>query len=193
MTWIQLQGVARPHQEAYIDPQVQQTGWKLRSVNYLILEKVPPRGSPLGGHFFVEYLDVLRLNLQKIVLDFSGIFGIMQLHQKKEGSQLKKVEFSSHALFDREERIVWIATEVGFGEVIDTIVIYDEERNYRRVELTETGVAIIKAVDKEFVITMYLPTQRQLVKWYGSKNAVPIRLMNIAKRNEKRGWANNGL
>ena len=51
MTWIQLQGVARPHQEAYIDPQVQQTGWKLRSVNCIILEKVPPRGSPLGGHF----------------------------------------------------------------------------------------------------------------------------------------------
>ena len=140
--------------------------------------------------FHALYLDVLRLNLQKIVLDFFEIFGIMQLHQKKEGSQLKKVEFSSHALFDREERIVWIATEVGFGEVIDTIVIYDEERNYRRVELTETGVAIIKAADKEFVITMYLPTQRQLVKWYGSKNAVPIRLLNVAKRNEKRGWTN---
>ena len=106
---------------------------------------------------------------------------------------MKKVEFSSHALFDREERIVWIATEVGFGEVIDTIVIYDEERNHRRVELTETGVAIIKAADKEFVITMYLPTQRQLVKWYGSKNAVPIRLLNVAKCNEKRGWTNNGL
>ena len=106
---------------------------------------------------------------------------------------MKKVEFSNHALFDREERIVWIATEVGFGEVIDTIVIYYEERNHRRVELTETGVAIIKAADKEFVITMYLPTQRQLVKWYGSKNAVPIRLLNVAKRNEKRGWTNNGL
>ena len=106
---------------------------------------------------------------------------------------MKKVEFSSHALFDREERIVWIATKVGFGEVVDTITIYDEERNHRRVELTETGVAVIKAVDKEFVITMYLPTQRQLVKWYGSKNAVPIRLLNIAKRNEKRGWTNNGL
>ena len=95
-----------------------------------------------------------------------------------------------HALFDREERIVWIATEVGFGEVIDTIVIYDKERNCRRVELTETGVAIIKAADKEFIITMYLPTQRQLAKWYGSKNAVPIRLMNVAKHNEKRGWTN---
>ena len=103
---------------------------------------------------------------------------------------MKKIEFSCHALFDREERIVWIATEVGLGEGIDTITIYDEERNYRRVELTETGVAIIKAVDKEFVITMYLPTQRQLAKWYGSKNAIPIRLLNIAKRNEKRGWTN---
>ena len=106
---------------------------------------------------------------------------------------LKKVEFSNHALFDREERIMWIATEVGFGDVVDTIIIYDEERNHRRVELTETGVAIIKAADKEFVITMYLPTQRQLVKWYGSKNAVPIRLLNVAKRNEKKGWTNNGL
>ena len=103
---------------------------------------------------------------------------------------MKKVEFSSHALFDREERIVWIATEVGFGEVVDTITIYDEERNYRRVELTETGVAVIKAVDKEFVITMYLPTQRQLAVWYGDKNLIPLRLLNVAKRNEKKGWTN---
>lgn len=106
---------------------------------------------------------------------------------------MKKVQFSSHALFDREERIVWIATEVGFGEVVDTIQIHDEDRSYRRVELTDTGVAIIKAVNEEFVITMYLPTQRQLIKWYGSKNAVPIHLLNVAKRNEKRGWTNNGL
>lgn len=103
---------------------------------------------------------------------------------------MKKVEFSSHALFDREERIVWIATEVGFGEVVDTIVIYDEERSNRRVELTETGVAVIKAMDKEFIITMYLPTQRQLINWYGDKNLIPIRLLNVAKRNEKRGWTN---
>jgi hypothetical protein len=27
-------------------------------------------GSPTGRNFFVEYLDVLRLNLWKIVLDF---------------------------------------------------------------------------------------------------------------------------
>lgn len=103
---------------------------------------------------------------------------------------MKKTKFSKHALEEREERIVWIATEVGFGQVVDTIQIYDVERNYRRVELTETGVAIIKAVEEEFVITMYCPTQRQLKNWYGSQGAVPIRLWNVAKRNEKRGWTN---
>ena len=106
---------------------------------------------------------------------------------------MKKTKFSRHALEEREDRIIWIATEVGFGQVVDTIQIYDVERSYRRVELTETGVAIIKAVDEDVIITMYLPTQRQLVKWYGSKNAVPIRLLNVSKRNEKRGWTNNGL
>lgn len=102
---------------------------------------------------------------------------------------MTKTKFSKHALNDREDRIVWIATEIGFGQVLDTIQIYDVDRSYRRVELTETGVAIIKAVDEEFVITMYLPTQRQLINWYGDKNLVPIRLLNVAKRHEKKGWA----
>ena len=103
---------------------------------------------------------------------------------------MKKTKFSRHALEEREDRIVWIATEVGFGQVIDTIQIYDVKRSYRRVDLTETGVAIIKAIDENMVITMYLPTQRQLISWYGDKNLVPIHLLNVAKRNEKRGWTN---
>lgn len=103
---------------------------------------------------------------------------------------MKKTKFSKHALEDREDRIVWIATEVGFGQVVDTIQIYDVERSYRRVELYETGVAVIKALDEELVITMYVPTQRQIINWYGDKNSVPIHLLNVAKRNEKRGWAN---
>ena len=103
---------------------------------------------------------------------------------------MKKTKFSNHALNDREDRIVWIATEVGFGEVLDELKIYDTERSYRRVSLTTTGVAIIKAIDEEFVITMYCPTQRQLKNWYGTQGAVPIHLWNLAKRNEKRGWTN---
>ena len=103
---------------------------------------------------------------------------------------MKKTKFSRHALEEREDRIVWIATEVGFGQVVDTIQIYDVERSYRRVELTETGVAIIKDVNEDIVVTMYLPTLRQLIGWYGDKNLIPIRLLNVAKRNEKKGWTN---
>jgi len=103
---------------------------------------------------------------------------------------MTRTKLSKHALNDREDRIVWIATEVGFGEILDEIQIYDVERSYRRVSLTTTGVAIIKAINEDFIITMYCPTQRQLKNWYGSQSAVPIRLWNVAKRNEKRGWTN---
>jgi hypothetical protein len=106
---------------------------------------------------------------------------------------MKKTKFSRHALEEREDRIVWIATEVGFGQVVDTIQIYNVDRGYRRVEFYETGVAVVKALDEELVITMYVPAQHQIIKWYGDKNLVPIRLLNVAKRNEKRGWTNNGL
>ena len=105
-------------------------------------------------------------------------------------SKVVKVEFSEHALEDREERIVWIATKVGFGNVVDTIVTHDAERGYRRVELTSTGVAIFKPMDKEIVITMYLLSMRKLIAFYGGKDHVPIHLLNVVKRNEKKGWTN---
>ena len=103
---------------------------------------------------------------------------------------MKQTKLSKHAKLDRPDRILWIVRDVGFGQLVDTIQIYDVDRGYRRVELYETGVAVIKAVDEEMVITMYLPAQRQLIGWYGDKNLIPIRLLNVAKRNEKRGWTN---
>lgn len=103
---------------------------------------------------------------------------------------MQKVKFSKHALNDRENRIIWIATEVGFGEIIDTLIIEDEQRGRRRACLTSTGVVVIKAENKELVITMFCPTVSQVVGWYGNKNIVPIRLLNVCKQNEKRGWTN---
>ena len=103
---------------------------------------------------------------------------------------MKQTKLSKHAKLDRPDRILWIVRDVGFGQLVDTIQIYDVDRGYRRVELYETGVAIIKAIDEDMVITMYLPTQRLLIGWYGDKNLIPIRLLNVAKRNEKRGWTN---
>lgn len=106
---------------------------------------------------------------------------------------MKQTKLSKHAKNDRPDRILWIATEIGFGQLVDTIQIYNVDRGYRKVELYETGVAVVKALDEELVITMYVPAQHQLIKWYGYKNSVPIRLLNVAKRNEKRGWTDNDL
>ena len=103
---------------------------------------------------------------------------------------MKQTKLSKHAKDDRPDRILWIATEVGFGQLVDTIQIYNVDRGYRKVELYETGVAVVKALDEELVITMYLPTQRQLAVWYGDKNLIPIRLLNVSKHNEKKGWTN---
>ena len=83
---------------------------------------------------------------------------------------MKQTKLSKHAKVDRPDRILWIVRDVGFGQLVDTIQIYDVDRGYRRVELYETGVAIIKAIDEDMVITMYLPTQRHLIGLYGDKN-----------------------
>lgn len=100
---------------------------------------------------------------------------------------MKQAKLSKHAKVDRPDRILRIVRDIGFGQLVDTIQIYDVSRGYRRVELYETGVAVVKALDEELVITMYVPAQHQLINWYGHKNSVPIRLLNIAKRNEKKG------
>ena len=104
---------------------------------------------------------------------------------------MKQSKLTRHAREDRADRILWIATELGFGQLVDTVLIYNVDKSYRRVELYETGVAVIKALEKELVITMYVPTQHQLICWYGDKNLVPIRLLNVAKRNEKKGLTGN--
>ena len=106
---------------------------------------------------------------------------------------MKQAKLTKHAQLDRPDRILWIVKDVGFGRLVDTIQIYNVDRGYRRVALYETGVAVIKALDEELVITMYVPAQHQLIKWYGHKNSVPIRLLNVAKRNEKKGWTDDDL
>lgn len=103
-------------------------------------------------------------------------------------NKTQKTKFTKHALLDREERIVWIATEVGYGSLVDTIQIYDVERGYRKVELYETGVAVIRVNETNAIITMFLPTPTQLENWYGAKGSVPIHLFTMAKLNKKRGW-----
>lgn len=99
---------------------------------------------------------------------------------------MKNYRLSNHIIIDREERYLTIATQVGFGEVVDEI----PTKERRRISLTSTGVAIIKAPRGEggYIVTVYCPTPRTVSKWYGSRMAVPLEILAATKRNEKRGW-----
>ena len=75
-------------------------------------------------------------------------------------------------------------------ELLEIKQKYGDERRSEIVYSSEEFNPEDFYADEDMVITMYLPTQRQLIGWYGDKNLIPIRLLNVAKRNEKRGWTN---
>lgn len=61
------------------------------------------------------------------------------------------LKMHSHASHDRIERMVYLATEIGIGETLCTVM----DRG-RRNDLTEHGVIIVYSDDGESVLTAYL-------------------------------------
>ena len=94
---------------------------------------------------------------------------------------------TKHLTEDRMERVVFIATTIGFGETVEEFFIEDNHgKHYECV--TSTGVIIIKDLSKKMVITMFVGRMAQIKRLYGDKE-IPRNLKAIIKRNEKRGWA----
>ena len=94
---------------------------------------------------------------------------------------------TKHLTEDRMDRVVFIATTVGFGETVEEFFIEDNHgKHYECV--TSTGVIIIKDLSKKVVITMFVGRMAQIKRLYGDKE-IPRNLKAIIKRNEKRGWA----
>jgi hypothetical protein len=61
------------------------------------------------------------------------------------------MKMSKHAQFDRTDRLVYIATTVGFGEVI---IRHEREDSVECI--TDTGVVMIKSLKEDFLITAYI-------------------------------------
>lgn len=82
------------------------------------------------------------------------------------------------------DRIVEIATTVGFGE---TLIEVESNKNETIIALTDTGVIIVKSADRKRLVTMYLATYQQADAFYHRANQVfPIYMKNIIKKNMKR-------
>lgn len=89
-----------------------------------------------------------------------------------------------HLTEDRVDRVVFIATTIGFGEVVDEFYIEDNHgKHYECV--TSTGVIIVKGLDKKTVVTMYIARHGQIKRLYGDR-PIPRGLAIVIKRNEKK-------
>ena len=64
---------------------------------------------------------------------------------------MKTMKMSKHAQQDRTDRLVYIATTIGFGE----IVIEHRHEDVREC-ITDTGVVMIKSLTEDFLITAYI-------------------------------------
>lgn len=89
---------------------------------------------------------------------------------------------SKHLLEDRSDRLISIATTVGFGEI-----------TYKRklakgigwAVFTDTGVMLVTDIHDSFIVTMYLVSMKQASSIFNGE--IPVDLFEIIKRNQKKG------
>lgn len=92
---------------------------------------------------------------------------------------------SFHCIEDRSDRIVFIATTIGFGEEVHRKVWYSADGRPCYRCITDTGIIIVRSVeDDNFIITMFIATVAQAQQMYGGGH-VPQYLYNKVRKNQK--------
>lgn len=99
-----------------------------------------------------------------------------------------RIRFSNHALNERADRITYIATTIGFGEVIARKVVEDKRGKVVRL-LTDTGVIIVTDLREECILTMWIADPTQVKDFYpdGVRNQAVLRLV---KKYMEKGYQN---
>lgn len=97
---------------------------------------------------------------------------------------MTKINMTYHVIEERMDRVVEIATTVGFGE--PTLEVANCKNN-TVVVLTDTGVVLIKSPDHTKLVTMYLATYKQADAFYHLANQpFPSWMKSIIKKNVKK-------
>ena len=99
-----------------------------------------------------------------------------------------RIRFSNHALNERADRIAFIATTIGFGEVIARRMVIDERGTVMRL-LTDTGVVIVTDPQEKCILTMWIADPTQVKDFYpeGVRNQAVLRLV---KKYMEKGYQN---
>lgn len=91
---------------------------------------------------------------------------------------------SIHCVRDRADRIAFIATTIGFGEIIQKRVFYTKDGRSSIRCLTSTGVIICKDMSETKVITMFIAREYQVVSMYCGGH-VPSYIFAKVRKNKK--------
>ena len=103
---------------------------------------------------------------------------------------MAKTHFSRHMIEDRTDRYITIATKVGFGTVLYTKTYDEQQAQYhnRTIELTSTGVCIVRGQDKA-IITLYCATLA-VIKSIFQLQKLPAQLFAAVSTNQRKGYCN---
>ena len=96
-------------------------------------------------------------------------------------------KFSKHLIEEREERYLRIATTIGFGTVVCSKATTLSNGRQGIIEFSSTGVVFVRGVDKTLV-TLYVTTIAMARKYL--HDSIPIKLMQVIKRNQQKGYCN---
>lgn len=101
---------------------------------------------------------------------------------------MTKQEISKHIIRDRMERMVLIATTIGYGNIVREFVTNGKYGKIRQC-ITDTGVMILKEYDTNKVITLYVITIDRLIVTYRSEapnERIPQYLYKTVLNNQKK-------
>lgn len=97
-----------------------------------------------------------------------------------------RIQFSKHALTERADRIAYIATTVGFGEVIARREVIDERGAVKRL-LTDTGVIIVTDLNETMILTMWIADPAQVKSFYPEEQR-NMAVLRLVKKYMQKGY-----
>ena len=97
-----------------------------------------------------------------------------------------------HFRDERVDRATYIAQTVGFGKICYTSEYWTREGLYTIIELTETGVMIVRGANG-ILITMYIASKKDVLNLFkqGRLGRVPTWLMAKVEKNKQKGYLEN--
>lgn len=91
-------------------------------------------------------------------------------------------QMTTHAQVERVERVAYILTTVGLGEIRSERLTHNQQGKLHLYQITDTGVLIVKTPEQQ-LITMFIASFDQILWFY--QGQAPAWAKNKARKNER--------